>query len=117
MLKSASWNKNFYVPKVSHARYSDKAIKKMVKSFGQSAVNAKVAGFDGVQLHGHEGYLMDQLTSAPWNRRSSGRYKDKFQFGVDVVRKIKARCGGDFPIIYKTSSKKIFCVGDAKKTY
>lgn len=101
VLKSASINKNFYVPQLPHLPFSDRGIKKIVKSFGQSAVNAKVAGFNGVQLHGHEGYLMDQLTSAPWNRRKFGRYKNKFQFAIDVVREIKSRCGENFPIIYR----------------
>ncbi len=101
MLKSASINKNFYVPQLPHLPMSDRGIKKIVKSFGQSAVNAKVCGFDGVQLHGHEGYMMDQLTSAPWNRRKFGRYKNKHQFGIDVVREIKKRCGEDFPVIYR----------------
>ncbi|SKA77707.1 2-enoate reductase [Caloramator quimbayensis] len=101
ILKSASINKNFYVPQLPHFPFTDRQIKKIVKSFGQSAVNAKVCGFDGVQLHGHEGYLMDQLTSNPWNRRRFGRYSNKFQFAVDVVREIKKRCGEDFPIIYR----------------
>lgn len=101
ILKSASINKNFYVPQLPHIPLTDRAIRKIVKSFGQSAINAKVSGIDGVQLHGHEGYLMDQLTSAPWNRRVIGRYKNKFQFAVDVVREIKKRCGEDFPIIYR----------------
>jgi len=101
MLKSASINKNYYVPQLIHLPFSDRAIKKIVKSFGQSAINAKVSGFDGVQLHGHEGYLMDQLTSAPWNRRKLGRYSNKFQFALDVVAEIKKRCGDNFPIIYR----------------
>lgn len=100
-LKSASFNHNFYVPQVPHFPFTDHAILKIVRSFGQCAVNAKVAGFDGVQLHGHEGYLMDQLTSRPWNRRRLGRYKDVFQFGIDVVREIKKRCGENFPVIYR----------------
>lgn len=101
ILKSASWNKNFYVPQLPHLPFTDMGIKNIVKSFGQSAVNAKVSGFDGIQLHGHEGYLMDQLTSYPWNRRKLGRYKNRFQFAVDVVHEIKKRCGDAFPIIYR----------------
>ncbi|MCS3923152.1 oxidoreductase [Methanosalsum natronophilum] len=101
LLKSASWNRNFYVPQVPHLPLSNRDIKKIVKSFGQCAINAKISGFDGVQLHGHEGYLMDQLTSNPWNRRIFGRYKDKFRFALDVVKEIKSRCGTDFPIIYR----------------
>ncbi len=101
ILKSASWNKNFYIPQIPHLPLSDHKIKKIVKMMGQSAANAKTAGFDGVQLHGHEGYLMDQLTSAPWNRRKFGRYKNKFRFGIDVVKEIKMRCGEDFPVMYR----------------
>lgn len=101
VLKSASFNRNFYVPQLPHFPLTDRAIRKIVKNFGQSAVNAKVCGFDGVQLHGHEGYLMDQLTSVPWNRRKFGRYKNRFQFAIDVVKEIKERCGKDFPIIYR----------------
>lgn len=101
ILRSSSFNKNFYVPQIPHFPLSDRKIRKIVKSFGQCAVNAKVSGFDGVQIHGHEGYLMDQLTSDPWNRRKIGRYRNKFQFGIDVVKEIKKSCGDDFPIIYR----------------
>ena len=101
ILKSASINKNFYVPAVPHLPLTDREIKKIVKSFGQCAVNAKACGFDGIHLHGHEGYLMDQLTSKPWNRRKFGRYSKLHQFAIDVVKEIKHRCGEDFPIIYR----------------
>lgn len=101
LLKSASINSNFYVPQLPHLSFSDRALHKIIASFGQSAVNVKVSGFDGVQLHGHEGYLLDQLTSAPWHRRRFGRYRNKFQFAIDVVQEIKKRCGRDFPIIYR----------------
>ncbi|MGE5397361.1 MAG: FAD-dependent oxidoreductase [Chitinophagales bacterium] len=99
--KSASWNKNFYVPQVPHLPFSNRSLKKMITSFGQCAINAKISGFDGVQLHGHEGYLLDQITSLPWNRRKLGRYRNRFQFGVDVVQEIKEKCGDEFPIIYR----------------
>ncbi len=99
--RSASWNRNFYVPQVPHAPLSDRAIRRIVRSFGQSAANARACGFDGIHLHGHEGYLMDQLTSAPWNRRPFGRYRDGRRFALDVVEEIKARCGRDFPVVYR----------------
>lgn len=101
ILRSSSWNRNFYVPQIPHVPLSDRSIRKLVSNFGQCAANAKSAGFDGVQIHGHEGYLMDQLTSDPWNRRRFGRYRDKSRFGIEVVRKIKERCGEDFPILYR----------------
>jgi 2-enoate reductase len=99
--KSASFNRNFYLPAIPHFPFTDMAIKKIVKSFGQSAINAKVCGADGIHLHGHEGYLMDQLTSLPWNRRKFGRYKNRFQFAIDIVKEIKNICGNNFPVIYR----------------
>lgn len=101
LLRSASLNRNFYVPQIPHLPLSDRQIKKMVKAFGQAAINAKVSGFDGVHLHGHEGYMMDQLTSLPWNRRKLGRYRNRWQFALDVVQEIKAACGDDYPVIYR----------------
>ncbi|NLI69753.1 MAG: FAD-dependent oxidoreductase [Firmicutes bacterium] len=101
ILKSASVNRNFYVPQLPHIPFTDRQIKKIIKNTGQGAVNAMVSGFDGVQLHGHEGYLMDQLTSLPWNRRKLGRYRNRFQFGIDSVKEIKRLCGKDFPVIYR----------------
>ncbi|MGE5380092.1 MAG: FAD-dependent oxidoreductase [Methylocystaceae bacterium] len=114
--KSASFNRNFYVPQVPHFPLSDRAIKKIIKSFGQSAVNAKVSGIDGVQLHGHEGYLLDQLTSRPWNRRKWGRYRNRWQFALDVVGEIKARCGSRFPIIYRVDLTQGLCEAYGEKT-
>lgn len=101
ILRSSSWNRNFYVPQIPHVPFSDRSIRKIVSSFGQCAANAKSAGFDGVHIHGHEGYLMDQLTSDPWNRRRFGRYRDKTRFALDVIGEIRKRCGEDFPIIYR----------------
>lgn len=101
ILRSASLNWNFYVPLIPHLPLSTRQIKKIVKSFGQAAVNAKVSGIDGIHLHGHEGYLMDQLTSKPWNRRWIGRYRNLHQFALDVVAEIKNTCGQDFPVIYR----------------
>ncbi|HEY5561493.1 MAG TPA: hypothetical protein VIK72_06990 [Clostridiaceae bacterium] len=57
LLKSASINRNFYVPQLPHFPFTDHEIKRIVKSFGQSAINAKVCGFDGVQLHGMKDIL------------------------------------------------------------
>ena len=101
ILKSASFNRNFYVPIVPHFPISGRGIGKIVKNFGQAAANARECGIDGVHLHGHEGYFMDQMTSLPWNRRRFGRYRDRFRFAYDIVREIKSRCGEDFPVMYR----------------
>lgn len=45
-------------------------IKKVVEEFRQGAINAKEAGFDGVQLHGANGYLVDQFLRDGTNHRT-----------------------------------------------
>ncbi|MBQ9786249.1 MAG: FAD-dependent oxidoreductase [Clostridia bacterium] len=98
---SASWNPNFYIPQIPCRRLSGGKIKKMVKNFGQAAADAKALNLDGVYLHGHEGYLMEQLSNPAYNRRTMGRYADWQAFGIDVVKQIRKRVGPSFPIMYR----------------
>ena len=98
---SASCNPNFYMPKIPCKRLSTGKIKKLVKNFGQASADAKAMNLDGVYLHGHEGYLMEQLTNPAYNRRKLGRYSDWQAFGIDVVKEIRKRTGPKFPIMYR----------------
>ncbi|NLA82680.1 MAG: NADH:flavin oxidoreductase, partial [Clostridiaceae bacterium] len=98
---SASLNPNYYLPAVPCLRLSGRKLKKMVKNFGQAAADAKTATIDGVYLHGHEGYLMEQMANRAFNRRKLGRYADWQAFGLDVVREIRRRTGPDYPIMYR----------------
>ena len=58
-------------------------------------------GLDGIYLHGHEGYLLEQMTNPAFNRRQMGRYKDYEMFGLDIIREIRKRAGDSFPIMYR----------------
>jgi 2-enoate reductase len=98
---SASWNPSFYIPAIPCAPLSDGKLKKIVKNMGQGAVDGKTAGLDGVYLHGHEGYLLEQLTNPAFNRRKLGRYADWQAFGLDCVREIRRRTGPHFPVMYR----------------
>ncbi|MBQ3004518.1 MAG: FAD-dependent oxidoreductase, partial [Clostridia bacterium] len=98
---SASWNKNWYIPQIPCMPLTDGKIKKIVKNIGQAAADAKAMNIDGIYLHGHEGYLMDQLTSPAFNRRKLGRYADWQQFGIDMIKEIRARTDARFPIMYR----------------
>ncbi|MDR2740863.1 MAG: FAD-dependent oxidoreductase [Treponema sp.] len=98
---SASWNPSFYIPAIPCAPLSDRKLKKIVKNMGQGAVDGKTAGLDGVYLHGHEGYLLEQLTNPAFNRRKLGRYADWQAFGLDCVREIRKRTGPHYPIMYR----------------
>jgi 2-enoate reductase len=61
---SASANPNFYLPDVPCRPLTDLELDKIIKNAAQAALDAKTMGMDGVYLHGHEGYLLDQLTSS-----------------------------------------------------
>lgn len=98
---SASMNPNFYIPAIPCKKLSDGACKKIIKKTGQAAADAKACNIDGVYLHGHEGYLLEQMTNPAYNRRLLGRYSNWQQFGLDMVAKIRERCGEKYPIMYR----------------
>ena len=98
---SASWNPNFYMPAVPCRPITGRECKKIIKSCGQAAADAKASLVDGVYLHGHEGYLLEQMTNPAFNRRKLGRYSNWQAFGLDLVREIRKRCGEDYPIMYR----------------
>ncbi len=49
---------------------------KIIRNAGQAAADAKALLIDGVYLHGHEGYLLEQMTNTAFNRRRFGRFAD-----------------------------------------
>ncbi len=98
---SASFNPNFYIPQIPCRRISGRKLKKLIKNFGQSSADAKASNIDGVYLHGHEGYLLEQLSNPAFNRRTLGRFSDWQRFGIDVVKQIRKRVGKDYPIMYR----------------
>ncbi len=98
---SASWNPNFYLPQVPCRPLGWLGLRKIIKNAGQAAADARACLFDGVYLHGHEGYFLEQMTNPAFNRRRLGRYSDWQAFGLDLVKEIRKRVGPDFPIMYR----------------
>ncbi len=98
---SASFNPNFYIPQIPSVRLSDGKLEKIIKNAGQAGADAMAAGLDGVYLHGHEGYLLEQLTNPAFNRRKLGRYADYMRFGIDMVKELRRRTDKGFPIMYR----------------
>jgi 2-enoate reductase len=79
-------------------------IDELVQAFGNAASIAKASQFDGIELHGHEGYLMDQFTTALWNKRTDkygGDLKGRMTFVLSIVKAIQEKAGHDFPIVYR----------------
>lgn len=98
---SASLNPNFYIPEIPCLPLSGRKLKRIIKNAGQASADAKECGIDGVYLHGHEGYLLEQLTNPAFNRRSFGRYSNWQQFGIDIVTEMRKRIGPYYPIMYR----------------
>ena len=98
---SASLNPNFYISQIPCMPLSGRKLKKIVKNAGQAAADAKACGLDGVYLHGHEGYLLEQMTNPAFNRRVMGPYADYQTFGIDLIKEIRERAGDKYPIMYR----------------
>jgi len=83
-------------------------IEKIVDAFGPAARILKEAGIDGIELHGHEGYLFDQFTTALWNKRTDkygGDLRGRLTLPLEVLKKIKETAGKDYPVIYRFGIK------------
>ncbi|MCQ4638279.1 NAD(P)/FAD-dependent oxidoreductase [Anaerovorax odorimutans] len=80
----------------------------MIEKFGDAALRAKKAGFDGVQIHGAHGYLVGEFASPYSNKRVDkygGNLMNRMRFPVEIVKNIRKKCGPDFSIDYKISAE------------
>lgn len=98
---SASWNPNFYLPNIPCRPLTDSECRRIIKAAGQASADAKSLTIDGVYLHGHEGYLLEQMTNPAFNRRKLGRYADWQRFGIELIQEIRRRVGPNYPIMYR----------------
>ena len=98
---SASWNPNFYLPQIPCRPLLDSEARALIRRMAQASLDAKELGVDGVYIHGHEGYLLDQMTNPAFNRRKLSKYSNQQQFGLDMVRAIRQCVGGQYPIMYR----------------
>ncbi len=99
--QSASLNPNFYISAIPSLPFTDGQLKKIIKNTGQASADAHAMGLDGVYLHGHEGYLIEQMTNPAFNRRKLGHFVDWQRFGLDMVEEIRKRVGPHYPIMYR----------------
>ncbi|MFC0337531.1 2,4-dienoyl-CoA reductase [Kushneria avicenniae] len=79
-------------------------------SFARAARDAKAIGFDGVELHGAHGYLIDQFLWSGSNQRSDeygGSVENRLRFPRMVVRAVREAVGPDFPILFRFSQWKL----------
>ncbi len=81
-------------------------VEETVGDFVRCASLAKEAGYDGVEVMGSEGYLINEFIAARTNRRTDewgGSYENRIRFPVEIVRRIRERVGREFIIVYRLS--------------
>ncbi len=74
------------------------------EEFADAAVRAKKAGFDAVELIGSAGYLISQFFSPATNKRTDeygGSLENRTRFAVEIIQKIKEKCGENYPIMIR----------------
>ncbi len=84
-------------------------IDNVIQSFVQAAFDAKSIGFDGIELHGAHGYLIDQFFWNETNQRDDeygGSISARSKFAVDIIKGIRNKCGNKFPISLRFSQWK-----------
>ena len=85
-------------------------IEAIIEAYADAASDAAALGFDGVEIHGAHGYLVDQFFWHETNARSDdfgGDIAARTRFAVEIVRRIRARTSPDFPIILRFSQWKM----------
>ncbi|MEO3735790.1 NADPH-dependent 2,4-dienoyl-CoA reductase [Shewanella baltica] len=85
---------------------SSRQVRSTIKDYASSAALAKKAGYDGVEVMGSEGYLINQFVSARTNTRIDewgGAFEKRAQFPIEIVNAIRAKVGKDFIIIFRLS--------------
>ncbi|WP_071334280.1 NADPH-dependent 2,4-dienoyl-CoA reductase [Burkholderia contaminans] len=92
-------------PFTPHALSSDE-VDETIADFVRCAALAQHAGYDGVEIMGSEGYLINEFIAARTNHRDDawgGAYENRIRFPVEIVRRVRERVGTNFIVIYRLS--------------
>lgn len=84
-------------------------INEVIAAYAEAAKNAKQVGFDGLEIHGAHGYLIDQFFWKVTNQRTDqygGSFKNRLRFGIEVIKAVRAAVGSDFPVVFRFSQWK-----------
>lgn len=87
-------------------RLSARGVERTIRHFVRCAVLAKAAGYDGVEIMGSEGYLINQFIARHTNKRTDewgGSYENRIRFPLEIVRQTREAVGEDFIIVYRLS--------------
>lgn len=82
-------------------------IEHIIQDFARAAARARLAGYDGVELHGAHTYLVGAFVSPHTNHRTDhfgGDFEGRMRFPIEILRAIRREAGEDFPVGYKFSA-------------
>ena len=85
-------------------------IREASTGFAQAALNAKAAGFDGIEIHGANGYLIDQFITDYTNQRTDnygGDIAHQIRFAVEVIKAVRAAVRDSYPVGIRLSQTKV----------
>ncbi|MDZ4348689.1 MAG: NADPH-dependent 2,4-dienoyl-CoA reductase [Xanthomonadaceae bacterium] len=85
---------------------SHKGVERHIGDFANAARLAREAGYDGVEVMGSEGYLINEFIAPRTNKRDDrwgGNAEKRMRFAVEIVRRVREACGPDFIVIYRLS--------------
>lgn len=85
---------------------SNRGVQKTIRDFVNCAVHAQKAGYDGVEIMGSEGYLINQFIVKHTNKRTDewgGDYENRIRFPLEIIRQTRKAVGPDFILIYRLS--------------
>ena len=97
---------------------SGRRVLKTIKHFVRCAILAQKAGYDGVEIMGSEGYLINQFIVSHTNTRTDkwgGIFENRMRFPVEIVRQVREAVGADFIIIYRLSMLDLIAKGSSKE--
>lgn len=81
-------------------------VERQIRAFVRSAELAREAGYDGVEVMGSEGYLINQFLVSHTNKRQDdwgGSFENRMRFPVEIIRRMRQAVGQDFIIVYRLS--------------
>ena len=100
---------NRYDPEVTCRELTTEEVYRLIEATVEGAVLSKQAGADGVNVNGVKGgYLGDQFATAAFNHRADefgGNLDGRIRLMVEIVRRIKEKCGEDFPVTTRLGTK------------
>jgi len=81
-------------------------VERTIRDFVRAAKLAKEAGYDGVEIMGSEGYLINEFIATETNKRTDkwgGDFKNRIKFPLEIVRRVREELGGDSILMYRLS--------------